>query len=260
MSKKFYILSGTILLIIIALVFFKETMLGSSLLWNVSTGGNWLFPLIVVSALIDSINPCAFSVLLITIAFLFSAGAARVKMLKVGGAYIFGIFVVYVLIGLGLLKALSFFGVPHFMSKVGASLIILFGIIALIDHYFPNFPIKFKIPSFAHSRMASLIEKGSAVAAFVLGGLVALCEFPCTGGPYLTALGLLHDQATYLSGLFYLVLYNIIFVAPLVIILLLGSESSFLGKLESWKKNNTGTMKVVTGLAMLILGAIILLL
>src|SRR3989338_4627854 len=69
--------------------------------------------LIIAAALVDSVNPCAFSVLLITIAFLFSLGQDRMKIAKVGAAYIFAIFIVYILIGLGILKTLYLFNTPH---------------------------------------------------------------------------------------------------------------------------------------------------
>jgi len=58
------------------------------------------FPLITISSLLDSVNPCAFSVLLLTIAFLLNVGRTRMHILKVGGLYILCIFLVYILIGL----------------------------------------------------------------------------------------------------------------------------------------------------------------
>src|SRR3989338_5815915 len=118
------------LVALLALVWLLKTgNIGTQLLWNLSDQGQVLWPLITVAALIDSINPCAFSILILTIAFLFTLGAARGGMLKIGGAYILGIFVVYILIGLGILQALHLFNTPHFMGKVGAGGLIAWGII-----------------------------------------------------------------------------------------------------------------------------------
>ena len=236
-------------------------------LWNLSDGGTWLFPLVTAAALIDSINPCAFSILILTIAFLFSIGKFRSSILKIGGSYIAGIFIVYMLIGLGILQTLHLFAIPHFMAKVGASLLIALGAINLAGEFFPaspaggpSFPIKFRIPHAAHRKMAELMEQGSIPTAFFLGGLVGLCEFPCTGGPYLMVLGLLHDQATYLKGLGYLFLYNVIFVSPLVIILLISGNAALTEKVKSWQQKEKGLMRFGGGIAMIILGAVILLL
>jgi cytochrome c biogenesis protein CcdA len=260
MSKKFYIILSVIGLFVAGLLVLKLTGFGAAILWKISGGGVWILPLIVVSSLIDSVNPCAFSVLLITIAFLLSASVSRRRIFEVGGSYIFGIFAVYLLIGLGLLQALHLFNTPHFMAKAGATLVVLFGLINLTNHYFPTFPIKLKIPNFAHGKMAALIEKGSVTAAFILGVLVGLCEFPCTGGPYLMALGLLHDHATYLKGVGYLILYNIIFILPLILILLLASEKSLITRFEEWRAKNTNRLKFFDGWAMIILGLLIFLL
>lgn len=231
-----------------------------SLISAAARGGSAFLPLIVVSALVDSINPCAFSVLLLTIAFLFSLGHTRNNILKIGSAYVFGIFAVYILIGLGILRVLSFFNIPGFMGKVGASLLIAAGALDLVNTYFPGFPVKLKIPASSHRTMARLMERASLPTAFALGAFVGLCEFPCTGGPYLTVLGLLHDARTYLSGFGYLVFYNLIFVFPLAVILVVASHEKLLARVEAWKKGETGLMRFVSGIAMIALGALIFLL
>jgi len=260
MKKSLWFLIISAVVLIGGIFIIQSQNIGTSFLWNLSNGGKWLFPLVTAGALIDSINPCAFSVLLLTIAFLFSLNSARSNIFKVGSAYIAGIFVIYLLIGLGILQTLHFFNTPHFMAKVGASLIILLGLINLINEFFPSFPIKLKIPNFIHRPMAVLMEKASMPAVFLLGGLVALCEFPCTGGPYLVVLGLLHDQATFLKGLIYLLYYNLLFVLPLIIILLIVGNKAVFEKVEMWRKNKEIKMHLISGLAMIILGIIIFIL
>ena len=239
------------------IVFFRFGGTGTEILWNLSDGGKWMLPLVGIAALIDSINPCAFSILLLTIAFLFTLGQMRSGILRIGGSYILGVFVIYVLIGLGILQALHLFNTPHFMAKVGASLLIAFGAINVINEFFPSFPIKLRVPHAAHRKIAELMEKASMPTAFFLGVLVGLCEFPCTGGPYLMGLGLLHDQATYLKGLGYLLLYNLIFVLPLIIILFIASEEKLLAKVREWQLRENRLMRYGGGIAMILLGVII---
>ena len=259
MNKRLILLISFAVLLFAGTAFFKIGNIGTTALWNASNGGQWLLPLVGVAALIDSINPCAFSILLLTVAFLVSIGKMRGGILKIGGAYILGIFITYILIGLGILQALHLFNTPHFMAKVGAGLLIAFGAINLINEFFPSFPIKFRIPQAAHHKMAELMEKASLPTAFFLGALVGLCEFPCTGGPYLMVLGLLHDQGTYLSGLGYLFLYNLIFILPLAVILLISSDASLLNKVQAWRKSETGNMKLWGSIAMVVLGLAIFL-
>ncbi|MDP1709954.1 MAG: cytochrome c biogenesis protein CcdA, partial [Candidatus Komeilibacteria bacterium] len=115
------------------------------------------------------------------------------------------------------------------------------------------------IPRIAHNKMAELLKKSSISAVFFLGILVGLCEFPCTGGPYLMVLGLLRDSATYVKGLGYLIWYNLLFILPLAAVLLVASDRAVLEKLQAWKRNNLNKTKLVGGLIMIALGVLMLL-
>lgn len=257
MNKKLYVLIFILVALLGTVVFFRFSDFGTEILWKISHSGKWLLPLLIAASLIDSINPCAFSILILTIAFLFSIGKFRSSVLKIGGAYIAGIFVVYMLIGLGILQALHLFNTPHFMARVGALLLVALGTINIIGQLFPSFPVKLRIPEAVHRKIAELMEKGSVPTAFLLGALVGLCEFPCTGGPYLMVLGMLHDQATYFSGLWYLILYNAIFILPLVVILLISSNEVLVEKVKNWQRQESNLMRFGGGIAMIILGVII---
>lgn len=256
-TRKLPWLVGVGLLLVASVIFFRAGNIGTATLWDWSDQGAWLLPLVVVSALIDSINPCAFSILILTIAFLFSLGKLRSGVLEIGAAYILGIFLVYTLIGLGILQTLHIFDTPHFMAKIGAGLLVALGLVNIINQYAPAFPIKPRIPHAAHDRMAGLMEKSSLPSAFALGALVGVCEFPCTGGPYLMVLGLLHDQATRTAGLGYLFLYNLLFILPLVVILLIAGDKALIARVQEWKKRRTRTMRLGGGAAMIALGLVI---
>ena len=252
MTKKLSILIGLAVILIGGGIFLGTSDFGSSAI-KISSGGPVL-PIVVLSALVDSINPCAFSVLLLTIGFLFSLGKAEGTILRAGLFYIGGIFATYVLIGLGLLQALSFFNVPHGMAKIGAAVLVLFGVLDLLNEFFPSFPIKMKIPQSAHPKIARLIEKATGPIAVLLGAAVALYEFPCTGGPYLFVLGLLHDSTQVALGFSYLVFYNLIFVLPLVVVLLIASDAKLLERVQGWKRNSSGKLRFVSGVLMVVVG------
>lgn len=257
MDRKLTFLLVAGLLFAATVATFKFGSAGTAALWGASDGGRWLLPLILVAALIDSVNPCAFSILLLTVAFLLSIGKLRSKVLQIGGAYITGLYAVYFLIGLGLLQTLHIFDTPHFMGNLGAALLVVLGLVNVTKEFVPAFPLKLAIPHSAHRSMAVLMERSSIPAAVALGGLVGLCEFPCTGGPYLMVLGLLHDQTTYYTGVGYLLAYNVIFVSPLVLILLVASNGSLLGKVQQWQQDRRGAMRLGGGAAMVALGLLI---
>jgi cytochrome c biogenesis protein CcdA len=207
--------------------------------------------LVSVTALLDSINPCAISVLLLTIGFLVSLGHLRSYILKIGSAYIIAIYITYLCIGLGVLRAMSIFGFPHIFAKVGALILGLTAVLNLTGW------VKLKMPDSSHPILAKYIGKATFPSALVLGVLVGLFEFPCTGGPYLSILGLLHDRATFLSGFAYLAYYNFIFVLPLVIILFLASRPGLLDKVNAFKKDHSKLADTVANVLMLLLSAVI---
>src|SRR3989344_7196863 len=110
---------------IIAVIIFIIAFVGLILLYSgyfnfhapdFRTYKGWMPALIAIAALVDSVNPCAFSVLFLSITFLFGLGRSRNDIIKMGLLYIFGIFTTYILIGLGVLKVLSLFNIPHLMS------------------------------------------------------------------------------------------------------------------------------------------------
>src|SRR3989344_1082947 len=155
------------------------------------------------------------------------------------------------------LVASLLFGVPHFMGKLGAGLLITFGVINLLNALFPNFPIKLKIPSVSHTAMGKLIDKASIPTALFLGILVGICQFPCMGGPYLMVIGLLYDQVTYRTGVLYLLLYNLILIVPLVVVLLIAADKTVVGKIEEWKRASLQNVRLWAGVAMFIIGVLI---
>ena len=255
--KRILLVISIVIAVFAGIIFLQNSPAVSLFLWEISNGGSWLLPLVLVAALLDSVHPCSFSILLITIAFLFGMQMTRKKILQVGGIYIAGIFTAYFLIGLGILQVLHLFNTPHFMGKLGATILIVFGAINLINEFFPKFPVKLKIPSVSHTAMGRLMEKASFPAAFGLGLLVGICQFPCMGGPYLMVIGLLRDQVTYLAGFGYLLLYNLILSLPLIAVLLLAADKMTVDKVQEWKRTNMKGVRFWAGLAMIVLGILI---
>lgn len=251
--NRFKFLFWSVFLASVAVVF-----IGREYLLDTFSKTELLLPIVLVSALVDSINPCAFSVLLLTVGFLISIGKDKKRVMLIGGSFIFGLFVVYVLIGLGILQVLDFFGAPHFMSRIGALMLITLGLVGLASEVFVDFPVKFKIPTFTHGGIAKLIDLGSMPASFFMGILVGLFEFPCTGGPYLAVLGLLHDSFNYAPGLVYLLIYNLVFISPLIAILFIVGDQSLVDRISVLRDSGKFDFKLWTSILMILLGVLII--
>ncbi|RJR31499.1 hypothetical protein C4569_02080 [Candidatus Parcubacteria bacterium] len=217
-----------------------------------------LLPVILISGFLDGINPCAFAVLLFFIAFLYTLQRTRKTIWKMSLVYIAAIYLAYLLIGFGIMKAILFSNSPHFMAKLGSWLVIVLGLINLIGYYFPEFPVKLQIPAASKETLQTWIYKATLPAAFVLGFLVGLCTFPCSGGIYVAIIGLLAAKTTYWSGVIYLLFYNLMFVLPLIIILIFASNKFALEKITQWEQSKSKSMRLLSALTMIALGAVII--
>jgi len=218
-----------------------------------------LLPAVLVTGLIDSVNPCAFAVILLLIAFLFTLRQSRGRILKLGLVYIAMIFIVYFGIGLGIFRAVRLWSDPHFVARAGSWLLIGLGVINLIEFLFPKFPIKLHMPALAGERTQQLIQKATLPATIAAGFLVGLCTFPCSGGIYVSIITLLNAKTTYSWGLVYLFLYNLVFVLPLVIILISLGNRMIAKRWASWEREHSLKIRLWYGLVMVIMGTAMLL-
>lgn len=224
-----------------------------------SRGSFWgLFAVITPSAFLDGINPCAIAVLLFFIAFLFSIKKTKQSIWKMGLVYISAIFLAYLLIGIGLAQAIIITGAPHLMAYVGAYLVIALGLIQLLGLIFPKFPIKLRIPINTKPTVEKWLHKSTLPAAFVGGFVVGLCTFPCSGGIYVAIIGMLAASQTYVQGLGWMVWYNLVFVAPLFIILALAGNPLMTEKLQRLERREARFSKFLIALTMIVLGLVIL--
>lgn len=252
----------TIAMLAVALLaaFLMFSGAGSGAAMQKATGMSWevLLPLVVTSGFIDGIHPCGFAVLLFFMAFLFSLKRTRQAILGMGALYILGVFAAYFLIGLGILKAFALFPEPHFMAKAGAILVIALGLINIKDYFFYGKWFTLRIPSFSKGSIRDWVQRATGPAALVAGFLVGLCAFPCAGGIYVAILGVLAVNSAAWEGLGYLALYNLMFVAPLIIMLALASDKRVVERLEKWEASEKKKMRLYSGIVMIALGLFIL--
>ncbi|HEY9204615.1 MAG TPA: cytochrome c biogenesis protein CcdA [Candidatus Methanoperedens sp.] len=219
-------------------------------------------PIVMVAGLVDGFNPCAFAVLLLFITFtmgmLQMRADYRFGLLRVGSIYISGIFVTYVLIGVGFLSTISFFSTTHAVGKAAAFISMVLGVIVMKDYFIPG-GFRLAIPESMHAPINDWIRKTSAPGVFGAGVLVGLCTVPCSGGIYLAVLGLLSLQATLAQGVLYLLLYNLMLILPLAVVLLVSSNRVVVDKMMVWQSRNKTRIRLLMGSLMVAMGFVILL-
>ena len=218
-----------------------------------------LLPAVVLTGLLDSVTPCAFAVILLLIAFLFTIRQSRRRVVQLGLVYIGMIFLVYFAIGLGILRAVSFSSDPHFVARAGSWLLISLGAINLAEYFFPRFPIKLHMPAAAGDKTNEWLKKATLPATVGVGFLVGLCTFPCSGGIYVSIITLLNAKTTLGWGIGYLALYNVLFVLPLVAILAAAGNRATAKRWAAWEREHSRRIRLGYGLVMIALGAAMLL-
>ncbi|MBI4043905.1 MAG: GAP family protein [Candidatus Diapherotrites archaeon] len=215
---------------------------------------------VVVTALIDSINPCAIGVLILMISILLGKRKSMHDMLLYGGLYIFAVFLTYLLAGIGLTYALS--TIPLFVTEylsIGVGLLIVFaGLLEVKDFFWYGKGFSLQIPARFAAKIDRYAQNVTIPGVILVGMFVAAVELPCTGAPYLAIITLLSQYFDF-TALLLLVLYNVIFVLPLIFILLAVAAGKRLSTFKKWKQDNRGTMRLFIGLMLIGMGWLLML-
>src|SRR4030043_874801 len=213
---------------------------------------------VVVGSLVDAINPCEFAVLIILMTTILASGNAR-KALRAGLAFSLSIFISYLLMGLGLYKALSLGGVAGGFFKIIGFLAIILGLLNLKDYFWYGKGFLMEVPLTWRPRLKGLIQSvTSPRGAFAIGFLVSLFLLPCTSGPYIVILGMLAKKVFDTQAILYLLLYNLIFVSPMVLISLAVYKGFDPAKAEEIRQKKLRTLHLIAGIIMLAMGTVIL--
>ncbi len=217
-------------------------------------------PIIVGGALVDAVNPCLIGVLLLLITILFKTKQRR-KILTYGITYTIGVYITYLVGGLTLLGIFNAVRevtiVSNILYGIIGSFVMLAGFLEVKDFYWYGRWLSLSIPK----RFVSMVEtKAQSIhtnygAALFLGFIITLIELPCTGAPYLAVLTIIsQNRVDFGLAFFYLLLYNLIFVLPLIAIIYLGYTGLGLKRMEAWRQEHRGKMRLIIGVFLLILG------
>ena len=212
-------------------------------------------PAVLAAAAVDAINPCAFAVLIILITTILLS-KNRKRALLAGLAFAAAIFISYYLMGVGLYSAIGAAGVGHVFFLIVALLAIIIGLFNLKDYLWYGKWFVMEVPLSWRPRLKGLIHRVVSVpGAFITGFAVSLFLLPCTSGPYIIILGLLAAVASRKYALLLLLLYNAIFVLPMVLITL----AIYFGfttaeQAEAWRQGKLEKLHLIAGIILLLLG------
>ena len=215
-------------------------------------------PLVIGGALVDSMNPCALAVLAFLLLSIITLHSRR-RVLMVGTVYIAAVFILYLFSGVGLLAFIQRSGFSTALYGAAAVISFVLGLVNIIDVIRKKEGFILAIPESKKGLIERHINSASLPAAFVLGILVGIFELPCTGGIYLAILSMINSSMTFEAGLPYLLLYNLIFVLPLIVILLVVTFGLSPEQVNSWRVENRRLLRLIIGIVMVAIGVVMLL-
>lgn len=234
---------------------------------------------IIGAGLADGVNPCAFAVIVFFVSFLAAYKYTKKEIVIVGSAYCAAVFLAYVLMGLGAFHVLYAMKAFRYVTlAVQWGMVGLCGVFLLLSIYdfvvyqrtkksekmLLQLPTNYKV--YIHKVMRFFLkDKHSSMwrlllAAFIVGFVVSGVEAVCTGQVYLPTIVVILKEVNqhFWRATEFLLLYNLMFILPLVLIFVLtlcGKESA---TFNDWLKKHLGLTKFI--LCCVFLGLLILLL
>ena len=193
----------------------------------------WGLGAVLLSGLLDGINPCAFTAIALLLSWLTAMGRTRGHLLVIGGVFCFSVFGTYLALGVclsQLLCGLQWLGVAGQVVRwLVIAVTFIFALACGYDTYMAarqgGAAMLLKLPAAVEARVRGTIRHyaktgGLVLSTIGLGVTISLLEGVCTGQLYLPTISYLAGIGTGWYVLAHLALYNAAFIAPLAAVFL----------------------------------------
>jgi cytochrome c biogenesis protein CcdA len=224
---------------------------------------------VVFAGLIDGLNPCAFATIIFFISYLTLSGRKGSQVLITGACFTVGVFLAYLVVGLGFYKVLdvvreSLAVAGRIVYGLTAVVCLTLGVISIRDYFKARQgeigDMALNLPEPLRKRINATIREGRNansyyIGAFVTGMLISLLELACTGQIYLPTI-IFMSTLPELRGraIVYLVLYNLMFIVPLVVVFILAYYGTTSRDLTAFLKKHAAAVKLGMTIIFLSLG------
>jgi thiol-disulfide isomerase/thioredoxin len=218
----------------------------------------------VVIAGMDSFNPCAFFVLMFLLSLLVHAGS-KAHMFVIGSFFIFISGLVYFTSMAAWLNLFGFIGHLTLVTSIAGLVAIVIALINIKDYFFFRQGVSLSISDRRRGklmqRMRGLLSVTSLptmlAATFTLAVVANLYELLCTAGfPMVYTRYLTLNNLSTAEYYLYILLYNLIYILPLLLIMIFFTLTFGQRKLQ---EHEGRVLKLLSGLMMLALGIVLLL-
>lgn len=229
---------------------------------------------VLAAGLVDGINPCAFTTMLFFISWIALKGGSRHTMLIVGISFIAGIFLSYLAIGFGLFAIIRTASASYLfraaVKYLFAAVALMFAVLSLRDARTAAqgkaSDTLLQLPKSLKRSIHKVIRENRTfgplvvISCLISGILVSLLELACTGQVYFPTLAYMVQSSDGAAGsIFLLILYNLAFIAPLLVLLGLSVAGVEHKRLQMWYKNHLAAGRILMALFFFCIAALLLL-
>jgi len=214
-------------------------------------------PSVFVVGFLAGFNPCLLAILAFIASVTLATTGKRRNVLLIVIMFSLGIFVTYLIVGIGLLSILE--EAPGLQAGIKNFLVVLIGILGVWHvydayHLRKNTESSFYTPKAFIRLTESVTKKVSLPASFFMGALFSLIKAPCVGAVYFLILDMVRSGEG--TGYLYLAAYNFGVVLP---VLVLGGAIAFgldPEKVEKFRKDKRSIMRLITGVTLLVIAVL----
>jgi cytochrome c biogenesis protein CcdA len=214
---------------------------------------------VLFAGLVDGLNPCAFATLVFFVSYLTLSGRKGREVLVVGAAFTLGVFLAYLVVGLGFYKVLDFMGdvlatLGRWVYGLTALLCIGLAVFSFFDFLKARRgdigDMALNLPHGLRMRINAVIRRGRksqsfVVGAFVTGVVVSFLELACTGQVYLpTIIFVVSQPEMRVRAFVFLMLYNLLFILPLVVVFIMAYFGTGSKQLTKFLQQRAATVKL----------------
>ncbi|HIH87533.1 MAG TPA: cytochrome c biogenesis protein [Methanosarcinales archaeon] len=229
-----------------------------------AVGGNILpelsLPVVLVAGLLAGFNPCLLAVMAFLASLTLSSKGNRTELLKIVGGFCAGIFVMFMVVGMGLLGLIK--QQPEIKDTVTLLLVVLIGLLGLW-HFYDAYHLKmhdrssFKTSGSFLQLVGGIEHRNTVMVSFLAGAMFSLIKAPCVGAVYFAILDVLITQGKIADGAIYLCFYNLGVILPVLILGIMLAFGLSPERVNDLRENRRIEMRLVTGAVLLLLAVLI---
>lgn len=184
------------------------------------------------------------------------------RIFKLGIVYILAVFLTYLTTGL------LFYGVAYYLQRIWLAVIFKYiigggvmavGLVHLKDVIWPDSPFHLQMSKAAAGRLGQWMKRVSLPMSALIGVAVTAFSTPCMLPLYVgTATVLARSGLPMLSVLVYFLYYNLVFILPLILILVVMARSEKVVVMKEMTHKYEKPLKLLMGTVLVIVGYLII--